>query len=67
MGHSLIITPIEIEELTLGAARRAGRFPAQIEHACGFHIGGLISHEFFRPYALTLDFSWMRFLLERKG
>ena len=26
----------------------------------GFRIGGLISHQFFRSHALTLDFSAMR-------
>jgi hypothetical protein len=33
----------------------------------GFWIGGLISHQFFRDYALTLDFRAMRLFLEDKG
>lgn len=72
-GGKMRIIPIEFEELTLGDARESqihgayGAFPPQLEHAFGFHIGGLISHEFFRPYALTLDFANMQYLLERKG
>lgn len=30
----------------------------------GFRIGGLISHSFFRPYALTFDFAAMRLYLQ---
>lgn len=30
----------------------------------GFHIGGLISHQFFRNYALTLDFTGMRLIVQ---
>lgn len=30
-----------------------------------FRISGLISHEFFRAYALTLDFERMRLVLRR--
>jgi hypothetical protein len=30
----------------------------------GFHVGGLISHLFFRPYALTLDFTNMRLYVQ---
>ncbi len=40
-----------------------GGFPAESEYARGFRIGGIISHAFFRPYALTFDFDHMRLLL----
>lgn len=30
----------------------------------GFHVGGLISHAFFRHHALTLDFESMRLVIE---
>jgi tetratricopeptide (TPR) repeat protein len=30
----------------------------------GFHIGGLISHQFFCNYALTLDFTGMRLIVQ---
>lgn len=72
-GGKMSIIPIEIDELTLGDARESdihgayGAFPPVIEHAFGFHIGGLISHEFFRPYALTLDFTHMHYILDRTG
>jgi hypothetical protein len=72
-GGKMSIIPFEIDELTLGDALErnihgvTGAFPPQIENAFGFHIGGLISHEFFRPYALTLDFTRMHFILKRSG
>lgn len=62
--------PFTVDELTLGEAAEhdlegvAMSFP--LEYAFGFRIGGLISHQFFRRYALTLDFTDMRLFLERK-
>ena len=38
----------------------AGAFPPSLEHSEGFRIAGLISHAFFRPYAVTFDFDRMR-------
>ena len=29
----------------------------------GFDAGAIVSHQFFRPYALTFDFDGMRMLL----
>ena len=37
--------------------------PPSVEYQHGFRIGGIISHGFFRTYALTFDFEKMRFLL----
>ena len=34
-----------------------GNFP--LENALGFRIGGIISHGFLRPYAVTFDFENM--------
>lgn len=34
-------------------------------HRLGFWIGGLVSHQFFRPYALTLDFVQMKLMLSQ--
>ncbi|CAG0937075.1 hypothetical protein TFLX_05981 [Thermoflexales bacterium] len=71
-GGKVTSTLFEVDELTLGAAKEQqvqgayGPFPPQLETAFGFRIGGLISHTFFRPYAFTLDFSGMRYFLERK-
>jgi len=72
-GGKMTSIPFDVKELTLGDARENnvqgvyGPFPPQLEKAFGFRIGGLISHSFFRPYALTLDFTGMRYFLERKG
>jgi hypothetical protein len=72
-GGKMASILFEVEELTLGDARERniqgayGPFPPHLEYAFGFRIGGLISHGFFRPYALTLDFTGMRYFLERKG
>ena len=71
-GGKIMSIPFEVEELTLGDAREHnvqglyGVFPPQLENAFGFRIGGLISHGFFRRYALTLDFTGMRYFLKRK-
>jgi hypothetical protein len=65
-GGSVAVVPFVLDTLRLGELRRsriqgvAGVFPPQLEWDLGFHIGGLISHEFFRPGALTLDFAAMR-------
>lgn len=70
-GGKVKAVPFVVEELTLGGAREhnvqgvyAGAF--SLENAFGFRIGGLISHGFFKRYALTLDFAGMRYFLERK-
>jgi hypothetical protein len=60
-----------VENLSLGDASAekirglAGAFPVFLEHSLGFRIAGMISHQFFRPYALTLDFTGMRLFLAR--
>jgi hypothetical protein len=63
------MAPFVVNDLSLGEARQqnvagiAGAFPAGMEHAYGFRIAGLVAHQFFRPYAVTLDFSSMRLFL----
>lgn len=70
-GGPLKVTPFRLDELSLGEATRTnlngffGPFPASLEHAFGFRIGGLISHAFFRPYRVTFDFGRMEILLAR--
>jgi hypothetical protein len=55
--------------LALGEARRAdlvavvGPFPAALETSQGIRIAGLVSHAFFRPWALSLDFERMELSL----
>ena len=70
-GGKVKVIPFVAEELTFGEARAqnirglfTGPFP--LEYAFGFRIGGLISHGFFRPYALTFDFNGMRLFLKGK-
>ena len=71
-GGPVTITPFTIKELSLGDAKRRsvtgmfGAFPAESEYRRGFRIGGIISHAFFRPYALTFDFERMRLILNPK-
>ncbi len=67
-GGKVKAIPFEVEELTFGDALEKNirgvfteRFP--IEYSVGFRIGGIISHQFFRHYALTFDFMKMRFIL----
>jgi len=71
-GGKVKVVPFVVDELTLGEAKEQhipgvyGAFPPALENAHGFRIGGLISQVFFKPYALTLDFTGMRFFLKRK-
>jgi len=72
-GGPVQAIPFMADELTLGDAKERNIPSAYLcgmsflETAFGFHIGGLISHVFFRNYALTLDFTKMRYYLKRKG
>lgn len=70
-GGKTKAVPFVLSELTLGDAREQnipGVFlgDSSLEYVFGFRIGGLISHGFFRPYALTFDFARMRLFLKRK-
>lgn len=59
-----------VGKVTLGTAVRrdlpglVGAFPGWFENGFGFRIGGLPTHEFFKPYALTFDFARMRILMD---
>jgi hypothetical protein len=68
-GGPIKVIPFMVERLSLGDAVQThiqgsftGAFP--IEKVFGFQIGGIISHTFFRPYALSMDFSRMKLYLE---
>lgn len=69
---------IVIDRLTLGTGenevvendvlgKASEQSPSILGDRLGFYIGGLISHQFFRNYALTLDFTGMRLFLQDKG
>ena len=68
-GGTFRVVPFTVDELTLGQAVEfdvpggAGGFPPALESQFGFRIGGTISHDFFRQYALTFDFEGMRLFL----
>jgi hypothetical protein len=74
-GGELKEVDILVDRLTLGTSAneiveyqipgKAMEYPASIlGDRVGFNIGGLISHQFFRNYALTLDFTGMRLIVE---
>jgi predicted aspartyl protease len=67
-GGTVRAAPLVLSELWLGAAGQSGlsgllldAFP--LERQFGFRIGGLLAHDFFRPYRLTLDFTRMELSL----
>jgi hypothetical protein len=68
-GGAMTVTPVDVPLLALGDARREqltgviGPFPPQLETSQGVRIAGLISHEFFRRWALTFDFDRMELRL----
>lgn len=61
---------VNVDSLTLGDASGSnilgvtGAFPEALEMGFGFQIGGLVTHSFFTPFALTFDFDHMRFILD---
>jgi predicted aspartyl protease len=61
-GGKVKVIPFDIESLSLGGIQEHnlhglfGPFPPSLEHACGFKIGGLISHEFFRNHTVKFDY-----------
>jgi predicted aspartyl protease len=69
-GGKVKVVPFVVEELSLGGAKEQkvrGLFmdPFDLEDKFGFRMGGIISHGFFRPYALTFDFTGMRLVLRK--
>jgi predicted aspartyl protease/Tfp pilus assembly protein PilF len=69
-GGKVKVTPFVVRELSLGEAKEEnvrGLFtgPFSLETSMGFRIGGIISHGFFRPYALSFDFKEMRLFLSK--
>ena len=69
-GGPVTVTPFDVHALSLGDARQEnitgmyGGRPPETEYRHGFRIGGVISHAFFRPCALTFDFDGMRMYLD---
>jgi predicted aspartyl protease len=64
------VVPFTVKNLSLGEAtaknvRGVFNGPFLEENAFGFRIGGFIGHGFFRPYAVTFDFTGMRLHLKK--
>jgi hypothetical protein len=66
---------IVLDRLTLGSdenevieyhvpGKAAEESPSILGDRLGFYIGGLISHQFFRDYAVTFDFAGMRLIVQ---
>jgi Aspartyl protease/Tetratricopeptide repeat len=67
-GGALRIVPYHVNEVSLGEIHEknvAGLYdgPFPWENAWGFHVAGMVGHDFFRPYAVTFDFTGMRVFL----
>jgi predicted aspartyl protease len=72
-GGMMKFLTFRVDQLSLGPARESdipgsfGQFPASLEYGQGFRIAGIISHAFFRTYALTFDFARMKLVLEKQA
>lgn len=69
-GGTLRIVPYTVHQVSLGDIKEEnvqgvydGPFP--FENTFGFHLAGMVGHEFFRPYAVTIDFQNMQIFLQR--
>ena len=68
-GGKLKIVPYVVHRLSFGKVQEEnvpglydGPFPW--ENLFGFHLAGMVGHDFFKPYAVTFDFENMRILLQ---
>ena len=68
-GGKLKIVPYTVHHLSFGDIKEDnvrglydGPFPW--EHMFGFHLAGMVGHDFFKPYAVTFDFQNMQIFLQ---
>jgi Putative Zn-dependent protease, contains TPR repeats len=68
-GGTLKIVPYTVHKLSFGGIKEEnvqgiydGPFPW--ENSFGFHLAGMVGHEFFKPYAVTFDFQNMQIFLQ---
>lgn len=68
-GGTLKIVPYTVHHLSFGDIKEEnvqgvydGPFPW--ENMFGFHLAGMVGHEFFKPYAVTFDFQNMQIFLQ---
>jgi hypothetical protein len=69
-GGTLKIVPYTVHQLSFGDIKEEnvqgvydGPFPWQ--YMFGFHLAGMVGHEFFKPYAVTFDFQDMQIFLQQ--
>ena len=68
-GGNLRIVPYVVHRLSFGKVQEenvAGLYdgPFPWENLFGFHLAGMVGHDFFKPYAVTFNFENMKILLE---
>jgi hypothetical protein len=68
-GGTLKVVPYTVHQVSFGAIKEenvAGLYdgPFPWEYTFGFHLSGMIGHDFLRPYAVTFDFQNMQILLQ---
>ncbi|MBA3882603.1 MAG: aspartyl protease family protein [Chthoniobacterales bacterium] len=70
-GGTLKIVPYTVHQLSFGDIREEkvpglydGPFPW--ENMFGFHLAGMVGHDFFKGYAVTFDFQNMQIFLQGK-
>ena len=68
-GGTLRIVPYTVHQVSLGDIKEEnvqgvydGPFP--FENTFGFHLAGMVGHDFFKPYAVTFDFQNMQIFLQ---
>jgi len=68
-GGKLKIVPYTVHQLSFGDIKEEnvrglydGPFPW--ENTFGFHLAGMVGHDFFKPYAVTFDFQNMQIFLQ---
>src|SRR5215475_12849626 len=68
-GGTLKIVPYTVHQVSFGDIKEEnvqgvydGPFPW--ENSFGFHLAGMVGHEFFSPYAITFDFQNMQIFLQ---
>jgi predicted aspartyl protease len=69
-GGTLKIVPYKVHQLSFGDIKEEnvsglydGPFPWQ--YMFGFHLAGMVGHDFFKPYAVTFDFQNMQIFLQQ--
>ena len=68
-GGTLTVVPYTVHQLSFGDIKEEnvpgvydGPFPW--ENMFGFHLAGMVGHDFFKPYAVTFDFQNMQIFLQ---